>query len=175
MQTYAPTDAEAYRGLARCWAANVNVVTVRRRAEAVSADAPELDGFTATAFLTVSIDPPLIAVSVSNETSALSMIRDSDQFAVNLLATGQQELANTFAGPARDRLGIWDEIDWKADADGVPLIVGAQGAFSARPKQLIPAGDHTLVIGEVTGIHMLDGEDSLVYRARSYCRVTPLE
>lgn len=175
MQTFAPTDAEAYKELARCWAASVNIVTVKRRAECVGVSGPEIEGFTATAFMMVSIDPPLIMVSANNETSALAMMRDAESFAVNLLARDQRELANTFASSSRERLNIWREIDWKPDASGVPLLLGAQGAFSARPKQLIPAGDHTLVLGEVTEIHKLEGEDTLAYFNRHYCRVTPVE
>ncbi len=175
MQTFAPTDADAYKALARCWAATVNIVTVRRRPECITAEKPELEGFTATAFMMVSISPPLIRVSVSNETSALPMMQDAASFEVNLLAGDQQKLANLFASSSPERKSVWNEIPWTPDADGVPLITGAQGAFSARPQQVIPAGDHTLVLGAVTAIHTLDGRDTLAYLNRHYCKVTPVE
>ena len=58
------------------------------------------------------------------------------------------------------------------DADGVALIPGALGAFSARPRQLVPAGDHTLCLGDVTALHLGAAAEPLVYVNRSYGRVT---
>ena len=56
MKTFPPTDEEAYKALARNWAATVTVVTAKRPSRLIAPDAPALDGFTATAFLTVSIE-----------------------------------------------------------------------------------------------------------------------
>jgi 3-hydroxy-9,10-secoandrosta-1,3,5(10)-triene-9,17-dione monooxygenase reductase component len=149
----------------------VTIVTVRRRAALVTESAPERDGFTATAFLTVSMTPPIIAVSATNASSALTMLRDAESFAVSLLAADQKAIANAFAKPAAQRAGIWQEVPWSADLEGAPLIEGACGAYSARVHQLVEAGDHTLVLGAVTAIHVSESADSLLYHNRSYGRV----
>jgi len=171
MQSFPQTAVDAYKSLARTWAASVTVVTTRRAA--TSEAAPELDGFTATAFLTISIAPPIIAVSATNASSALTMLRDAAGFAVNLLAPTQADVAAAFAKPQVERAGLWDRLPWTPDADGVPLLEGTVGAFSARVRQLVDAGDHTLVLGDVTAIHLGEGMDTLVYHNRAYGRVVP--
>lgn len=171
MQSFSSTSIEHYKELARTWAATVTVVTVRRTEAAVAAGAAEHDGFTATAFFTVSMVPPIIAVSATSASSALSMLRDARGFAVNLLAPDQQEVANAFARPASERLDLWEKLPWEGDLAGAPLIQGATGAFSASLRQLVDAGDHTLVLGDVTEIHHAGSHDTLVYHNRSYGRV----
>ncbi|MFT3764361.1 MAG: flavin reductase family protein [Minicystis sp.] len=171
MQTFPPSSIDSYKALARAWAATVNVVTVRRAPEQVAAGAAEMDGFTATAFLTVSMSPPIIAVSATASSSAWAMIREAEAFAVNLLAPDQAELASAFAKPAAERVGLWDRIEWTRDADAVPLLGGTAGAFSARIRQVVEAGDHVLVLGDVTAIHLGQGTETLLYHNRAYGRV----
>ena len=165
MQSFPPTSIDSYKALARTWAATVTVVTARRAGEAA------LDGFTATAFLTVSMAPPIILVSATTAATAFTMLRDAEAFAVNLLAVDQADLAAAFAKPHVERAGLWDRIAWEQDEAGVPLLGGTTGAFSARVRQLVDAGDHTLVLGDVTAVHLGVGSDTLVYHNRGYGRV----
>ena len=174
MQSYPGTDAEAFLGLARTWASTVTVVTVLRPSERLAGAGPQRDGFTATAFLTISLHPPLILVSASNETSAASMLRDSPHFAVNLLTQEQVPLAASFALPHAEREDLWSQFRWHPDRAGVPLLVDGLGAFSAHRTQLIDAGDHTLVLGTVTEIHRAGGGEALIYANRAYGRFQPL-
>jgi flavin reductase (DIM6/NTAB) family NADH-FMN oxidoreductase RutF len=171
MESHPPTSIDHYKALARTWAATVTVVTARRAAEHVGPTSPELDGFTATAFLTVSMSPPILAVSAAAASSALSMLRDSRGFAVNLLSPEQAEIAGAFAKPAVERVALWEKLGWKPDEAGAPLLHGTTGAFSARVRQLVEAGDHVLVLGDVTGIHVGAGADTLVYHNRGYGKV----
>jgi flavin reductase (DIM6/NTAB) family NADH-FMN oxidoreductase RutF len=171
MHSFPSTSIDQYKTLARTWAATVTVVTVRRTEAAIAAGAPELDGFTATAFLTVSMAPPIIAVSATSASSALAMLREARGFVVNLLAPDQQEAAGSFAKPAAERGGLWEKLAWTGDHAGVPLLHGTTGAFSAGIRQLVDAGDHTLVLGDVTAIHLGEGSDTLVYHNRGYGRV----
>jgi len=172
MQSFGPDSTDSFLALARAWAATVTVVTVRRHGEHVGPGAPELDGFTATAFLTVSMRPPIIAVSASSASSAMPMLRDCRSFAVNLLAADQAELATAFARTAGDRVALLAQAAWQPDAAGVPLLLGTAGGFSATVRQLIEAGDHTLVLGDVTAIHLGDRSDTLLYHDRAYARLT---
>jgi flavin reductase (DIM6/NTAB) family NADH-FMN oxidoreductase RutF len=169
MQSFPPTSTESFKALARTWAATVTVVTVR--SSVAGAGAAELDGFTATAFFTVSMAPPIIVVSATTAATAFTMLRDAAAFAVNLLAPDQAELAAAFAKPHVERAGLWERVAWDRDEAGVPLLGGATGAFSARVRQLVDAGDHTLVLGDVTALHLGEGVDTLVYHDRGYGRV----
>jgi flavin reductase (DIM6/NTAB) family NADH-FMN oxidoreductase RutF len=170
MKHFAATDAAAYKALAGHWCSTVTVVTVKRKAEFVTAEAPEFDGYTATAFFTVSIDPPIIILSATNKSSAFSMLNESEAFVVNLLDSSQQELAGAFARPAVERASNWERFAWQLDRSGAPLILGSMGAFSARVRQLVPAGDHTLVLGDVTEIHRGDASTPLLYFNRAYTK-----
>jgi flavin reductase (DIM6/NTAB) family NADH-FMN oxidoreductase RutF len=169
MESFPPTSIDTYKALARTWAATVTVVTTRRSVgDGTSSD---LDGFTATAFLTVSMAPPIILVSATRNATAFTMLRDAAGFAVNLLSPDQSDLAGAFAKPAAERVGLWERTAWTADADGVPLLAGTTGAFSARVRQLVDAGDHVLVLGDVTALHLGEGADTLVYHNRGYCKI----
>lgn len=156
--------AESYRALARTWAATVTVVTV------LDKDG-QLDGFTATAFLTVSIDPPIILVSVQRSSLASATLSECRGFAVNLLSAGQHALSNTFARPQAHRKDAWDTIPYQTGPAGVPLLLGTAGAFSARVREVIEAGDHLLVLGDVQEVHLFEGGHTLLYHDRKYGRV----
>lgn len=174
-RTLPGSDPDAFRQLARRWAATVNVVTVLRREGTHGLDAPALDGFTATAFLTVSMDPPIVLVSASNATSAAAMLRDADHLVVNLLAEDQQDLAEGFARAQELRADLWTALPWTPDAAGAPVLEGTLGAFSARVRDRIDAGDHTLVLGDVTAIHLGPAESPLMYFNRAYAALSPRE
>jgi len=171
MRRFPAEDADAFRQLARSWAATVTVVTAKQRPGAALEGFAEVDGFTATGFLTVSIEPPIVVVSCMNEGSSLAMLREAQGFAVNLLAPHQDALAAEFARPQPERPHLWNELPWVADAAGAPLLAGTVGAFSAKVRQLVPAGDHTLVLGDVTELHLDRPEgETLVYHNRGYGR-----
>lgn len=168
-------DKDAFLTLARTWAATVTVVTARRRASAITPEAPEVDGFTATAFMMLSLDPPLLALGVGRDSGADDLIEDADHLAVNLLSEDQAELSHAFARHHKDRGDAWERFPWTLDAHGTPLLAGTTGAFSARIVERLERGDHLLVLSEVTAVHYGDTEQTLVYQNRRYARLTPFE
>src|SRR5262252_8431252 len=170
MKTFSATDTEAYKALARNWAATVTVVTAKRPSRLVTPDSPALDGFTATPFLTVSIEPPLIAVSVGRSTGADLLMREAEGFAVNLLSPDQEDLSVAFARPGKDRGDVFSLFAWRPDASGAPLLERTAGAFSAKLREVVEAGDHLLFLGDVLAIHQGTAADTLVYCNRSYGR-----
>jgi flavin reductase ActVB len=174
MQTFPGTDAEAFLALARSWAATVTVVTVVRPPAEVSAGHPLRDGFTATAFLTVSLRPPLILISASKETSAAGMMRSSAHFVVNLLSVDQVAVAAHFALPHTEREDLWSQLRWQADDSDVPLLTESLGAFSAERVQEVDCGDHVVVLGAVKAIHRFRQGEPLLYTNRAYARAQTL-
>ncbi|MFN0063324.1 MAG: flavin reductase family protein [Myxococcaceae bacterium] len=166
MAVFPPDNAEAYRELARRVAATVAVITTRLRK--TTARPHPLDGFTATAFLMVSIDPPLVLISASNETSAAAMLEASDGLVINLLSATQMRIAQAFGRPQEERTGVFDTVRWSPDAWGVPRLHGALGGFSGRVQECVPAGDHTLVVARVTALHHGTAKEPLLYSNRTY-------
>ena len=167
-------DKDAFLSLARTWAATVTVVTARRRPSAVTPETPEVDGFTATAFMMLSLEPPLLAIGVARDSGADELIEDADHLAVNLLSEGQSALSHAFARHHRDRGDAWEQFPWTLDGQGTPLLGGTTGAFSARILERQARGDHLLVLAEVTAVHPGDTSRTLVYQNRAYARLIPL-
>lgn len=111
-------------------------------------------GFTANSFTSVSLDPPMLLVCPGKKLSSFADFESCDRFAVSILAEGQEDVSNTFAGYQGDRFA---EIEWEEDASGIPLISGAVVQFSCRTAQTVPAGDHLILIGEVMAFNHAGG------------------
>lgn len=103
-------------------------------------------GFTANSFSSVSLDPPLLLVSISNRSANLEAYVAGRGFAVNILSEGQKAVSNTFARPSEDR---FDSIDWRTGPFGSPVIAGSSAWFDCRLERAIAAGDHTILLGRV--------------------------
>ena len=103
-------------------------------------------GFTANSFTSVSMDPPLLLVCPGKFLSSFDAFANCSHFAINILAEGQEDIANTFAGYKGDRFA---RVAWSDDCHGVPVIDGAIAQFSCSTHQIIPAGDHIVLMGQV--------------------------
>ena len=104
-------------------------------------------GMTANAFMSVSLDPPLIAVSIAERARMRMKLLAARRFAVSVLAEGMEDVAWHFAGKPRPHLAnLFDR------RDELPVIRGAVASFVADLDQAVPAGDHTISIGRVLSI-----------------------
>ncbi|GAA2805765.1 flavin reductase family protein [Kitasatospora paracochleata] len=108
-------------------------------------------GMTATSFLSVSLEPPLVLISVREDSRMDELLARTDTWAVSLLAEQQRTLASRFAmkGRLSDRLLFADTPHHRGPHSGAPLVDGALATVECRTEQRIPAGDHTLVLGRV--------------------------
>ncbi|WP_399087202.1 flavin reductase family protein [Streptomyces sp. BBFR2] len=108
-------------------------------------------GMTATAFVSVSLEPPLVMVSVRNDSRMDDLLAQQPLWAVSVLSEGQRHIAGCFAmkGRISDRLLFADIAHVRGEASGAPLIDGALATLECRTEQRVVAGDHTLVIGRV--------------------------
>ncbi|MGP3999069.1 flavin reductase family protein [Streptomyces sp. 8N706] len=108
-------------------------------------------GMTATAFLSVSLDPPLVMVSVRNDSRMDDLLERHPLWAVSVLSESQRHIAGRFAmkGRISDRL-LFDDIPYeRGEVAGAPLVRGALAVLECRTEQRVTAGDHRLVIGRV--------------------------
>ncbi|MEU8432581.1 flavin reductase family protein [Streptomyces sp. NPDC029216] len=119
----------------------------------LSPDGPrgEDAGMTATAFMSVSLDPPLVLVSVREGSRMDDLLAEQPLWAVSLLAENQLQVAGRFSmkGRISDRLLFADLPYVRGEASGAPLLSGALATLECRTHSRVPAGDHTLVIGHV--------------------------
>jgi flavin reductase (DIM6/NTAB) family NADH-FMN oxidoreductase RutF len=151
------------QALARC-AAGVVVIT--------TADGPA--GFTASSFTSVSADPPLISFCVDRSAESSARLRDAEAFTVNVLTDTQHDIATRFAVRGANRFG--PPTRWHPAADGTPLLDGAAAYLHCRRYDVIPLGDHHLVVGLLVGVDIAAGPGTppLVYHHGRYGRIVPI-
>ncbi len=106
----------------------------------------QLVGFTANSFSSVSLDPPMLLVCPGKFLSSYDAFETSKHFAVSVLAEGQEAVSNTFAGFKGDRFA---QVAHTLDQNGLATIDGAVAHFCCETRQVLTAGDHCVLIGEV--------------------------
>ena len=116
---------------------------------------------TANAFISVSLDPPLVLVSLDNRSYMHRILPGAARFGVSVLKEDQEELSNHFAG--RHVNGI--HIPFGA-RQGVPVLDGALAYFVVQVIDVHPAGDHTLYLGQVEYFEALDDKPLLFYAGK---------
>lgn len=136
-----------------------------RFATGVTVIATEVDGdihgMTANAFMSVSLDPKLIVISIGGKAKILNKIKESKIFTVNILAAEQKELSMIFAGQLKEH----KEVEF-ARLDGKPVLPGSVVQVACEVAAEHVEGDHTLFIGKVTDIHLEDKEPLLFYSGK---------
>ena len=115
-------------------------------------------GMTANAFVSVSLNPPLILVSVDHRAHMHRILPNSGRYGVSILAEDQQPLSNHFAGRAVE--GLKPPFIRKHD---LPVIDGAAAHLVARLVEAHLAGDHTLYIGQVEFLEWREARPLLFY------------
>lgn len=108
-----------------------------------------LSAMTINSFVSVSLEPMLVCWSLHNSSSQFDAFARSQEYAVSILSDGQAELALRYA--ARGVSGL-DETDFIRSEQNLPVIAGALAHFECRQWKSYPAGDHTMILGEVTGM-----------------------
>ncbi|MCX5603569.1 flavin reductase family protein [Streptomyces phaeochromogenes] len=132
-------------------AAGVVLVTAHEPQPDPDGPSGEDVGMTATSFMSVSLDPPLVMVGLREGSRMDDLLDEQPVWAVSVLAENQRQIAGRFAmkGRISDRL-LFEDLLWvRGEASGAPLIGGALATLECRTEQRVTAGDHTLVIGRV--------------------------
>ncbi|MFD0270210.1 flavin reductase family protein [Streptomyces sp. NPDC127106] len=133
-------------------------------------------GMTATAFLSVSLDPPLVLVSLREGSRMDDLLAEQPLWAVSLLADHQVQIASRFSmkGRISDRLLFADLPYVRGEVSGAPLPAGALATLECRTEERVAAGDHTLVIGRVltSSLPAPDAAPLAYFRGR-YRRLAP--
>jgi flavin reductase len=123
-------------------------------------------GLTVSSLLSLSLDPPLVGVSIARDAAMHELLREAGGFTVSLLAGGQEWLAQHFARGVPP-IGMWRGVDTE-EGDGAPLLAGALGWLECRLAAEHPTGDHTLFVGEVESVRLGPPAPPLVYVDGTY-------
>lgn len=120
---------------------------------------------TVNSFASVSLDPALILWSVDRGGNRYQTFRDAPHFAVNILAADQQDLANACAAePELDRT----QAEWSAGENGAPLISGTIARLECAHFAVHAAGDHDIILGQVTSFDRPREAPALVFHRSGY-------
>ena len=127
-------------------------------------------GLTVSAVSSVSTEPPMLLVCINQKNVACSAIDVNGSFAINVLGSGHQALAETFSGSdAHGGPYAFNEDDWMSAVTGSPVLKGAVATFDCRIEDCIPAGTHKIFIGRVLAARECPGTP-LLYTSRNYGR-----
>lgn len=147
-------DPKAFRSALGSFSTGVTVITTR------DADGGMI-GLTANSFSSVSLNPPLVLWSLAQYSPNLSVFQQSDYFAINILATGQEDVAMQFAKPVEDRFA---GVGIEEGLGGAPLISGAVARFQCRNEDRYYGGDHVIFLGAVEAYDTAKGEPLIFSR-----------
>ena len=151
-----PVGPEEYRQALRRFASGLTVVTV--------ANGAELHGMTASSFAAVSLQPPLVLVSLEKGSRTRELVLEVGSFGVNVLAEGQEAVARGFS---RSGHKPFEETEHHFGRTGVPLLGGALAWLECHVDRTIDAGDHDVVIADVLATEAHNGRP-LLYFNRGY-------
>ncbi len=134
---------------------------------AMAADRPV--GFTCQSIVSLSLDPPYVALAPAKSSTSWPAIARAGTFCVNVLSARQAELARRFARSGVDKFG---GVSWRPSPSGAPLLEGALAFVECAMELVHDAGDHEIVIGRVRQVSL--GELSagpLVFYRSEYRRL----
>ncbi len=127
-------------------------------------------GMTVSSFISVSMEPPLLLVSVMKGDYVQSLVSHAQYFSVNVLAYNQSELSIRFS--QKDNIEKrFEGVKYSIDANGTPVIDGCVASIVCRRWKNYDVSDHTLVIGKVVEVKTLRDTLPLVYFRRKYTTI----
>ena len=151
-------EGEQLRGLMRLWPHGVSVLAVDNDGDRM--------GVTISSLVSLSLDPPLVGISVGKQASCYELLRRAGRFSVSMLGSDQEDIARQFAA-GRPPIVHWEGV---ATREGrfAPLIEGALGWIEAQTIVEHDVGDHTYFVADVVVAEPGPSTSALVYRDREY-------
>jgi flavin reductase (DIM6/NTAB) family NADH-FMN oxidoreductase RutF len=156
-------DAAVVKQALRTLAGGVSVITAGR--------GDDRTGATVTSATGLSMDPPTMIVNINKGSSTWPAIRRHRHFCVNILADGQQPIANRFAGIGGVKgAERYEGAEWTTLVSGAPVLVDALAAIDCEVEEVIERHSHAIILGRAVAVLSGDGE-SLIYHNGGYGRV----
>ncbi len=158
----AEVDSALFRQVLGHFATGVAVVT--------TTDGHQPAGLAVNSFTSVSLQPPLVAFCAAHESSTWSHIQAAKSFCVNILSEDQEHLSRVFA--ARDA-HKFRGVGWRPAPSGAPILSGVLAWIDCSLAAVHPAGDHSIVVGQVRELDVAREGRPLVFYRGGYGRFEP--
>jgi flavin reductase (DIM6/NTAB) family NADH-FMN oxidoreductase RutF len=153
-------NPEQLRAAMRAWTSGVTVVT--------AAYDGEQHGMTVNSFTSVSLDPPLIIISLQGDSRTREFVEKAQAFGVTILSYDQSDIADRFAGRTSESQNRMAGLETETFVTGAPLLKSGLAAFDCRVTQSIKVGSNTMFIAEVLAARGTGTGVPLVYHNRLY-------
>lgn len=160
-------DPEALRSAMRAWSAGVTIVTAVHEGE--------MHGMTVNSFTSISLEPPLLIISLQQHTRTHELVMKSRAFGLTILSSEQVKVSDLFAGrmpEVEDRIAA---VKTETLVTGSPLIVGGLAWLDCRVLQTYDAKQTTLFIAEAVAARGTGSGEPLIYHNREYWRLSQLK
>ncbi len=153
------TTGDELRSLLRLFPSGVSVVTA-------DADGDRI-GVTIGSLVSLSLEPPLVGVSVGKDVALHELLRAAKLFGVSILRGDQAAVASHFAR-GTPPIALWSGVETRTGETGAPLLADALAWLECRVWADYDVGDHTLFVGEVVALEEGEPAPALVYRDGGY-------
>lgn len=161
-----PVTEKDLRAAMRFWATGVTVVT--------AAAGEARHGMTVSSFTSLSLNPPLVMVSLEKSTRTHGLVMQSNAFGVTVLSVDHQSISNRFAGRDTEDGDRFEDLETFQLTSGSPFLKGGLSFFDCRVVICHDAGTHTVVIGEVVTAdvgNLAEDQTPMLYYNQSYRRL----
>lgn len=156
-------DPEKLRQAMRAWTTGVAIIT--------AAHAGQRYGMTINSFASISLEPPLISVTLKQLTHTYELVEKSGEFALTILSADQGHLSDRFAGKIADVTDRFEGVETETLLLDAPLIKGGMGYFNCRVVNRFPVGENTLLVAEVVAAQGEGEGNPLVYHNRVFWKL----
>ena len=157
-------DSEQLRHAMRAWTTGVAVITAAHDGQQY--------GMTVNSFTSVSLEPPLVSVTLKQLTHTHELVVKSGEFSITILSSDQKELSDRFAGKLADIKDRFEGVPTETLIMDAPLLKGGIAYFNCRVLKSIPIGENTFFLAEVAAARGEGDGEPLVYHNRVYWELT---
>jgi flavin reductase (DIM6/NTAB) family NADH-FMN oxidoreductase RutF len=156
-------DSEQLRHAMRAWTTGVAVITATHEGQRY--------GMTVNSFTSISLDPPIISVTLKRLTHTHELVEKSGEFSMTFLSANQDDLSDRFAGKIPDIDDRFEGVQTETMTIDAPLLKGGLAYLNCRVMNSIPVGGNTLVLAEVIAARGQGEGDPLVYHNRVFWKL----
>jgi len=157
-------DSEQLRHAMRAWTTGVAVITAAHDGQQY--------GMTVNSFTSVSLEPPLVSVTLKQLTHTHELVVKSGEFSITILSSDQKELSDRFAGKLADIKDRFEGVPTETLIMAAPLLKGGIAYFNCRVLKSISIGENTFFLAEVAAARGEGDGEPLVYHNRVYWELT---